>query len=1329
MKSHYILLLIALLFSGSIPGRSNPDKKKYYFRSLDISNGLSQNTVHAILQDKQGFMWFGTKDGLNRYDGLSIQTFMKENGRLGNNFITALHEDSSGIIWIGTDAGIYTYSPLTESIDHFTVKSNRGTIIDRSVTTINSDNNGDTWISVDEQGLFCFHPKTGRLDNLFFRDQQSIIQNITRFLLDTNGQNWVALYADNLYYTLDQFKTLIPFTTVGGDQPFKNDIINKIIKGDHNRLYVGSAKGGLREINLTTRKVRDILITDERGNNVYVREVVFYTDDELWIGTELGVFIYNIQTGSIIHQRSIAGDPYSLNDNAIYSLCKDREGGMWIGSFFGGVNYYPKQHAYFEKIYPHKGLEDMGKRVRELCADSEGALWIGTEDKGLFHYNLETGELIPFNHAAIYHNIHGLNTDGKYLWVGTFSGGLNRIDLKTKAVRSYQKEEKPNTLDANDVFAICHTTTDELWLGTTSGLLRYNYSSDNFTRIPELNGVFIYDIKEDSQGNIWLATYVNGVYKLNIQNRKWEHFIHDPNKESSLSYNKVLSIFEDSHQQLWFTTQGGGFCRFEPSTKTFVRYDFSIGLPSNVVYQIVEDNSGFFWITTNKGLVRFNPQANYIKIYTVADGLLSNQFNYRSGYKDKKGKIYLGSINGLITFDPSTFTDSYFIPPVVITDFSVFNKKVTVGAKGSPLKHSITLSDAIELTAKQNSFSLSVAALSYQAPEMNKLLYTLEGFDQEWYTTGKGSITYNNLPYGTYTFKVKGSNSDGVWNDTIRTLYIHILPPFYLSIGAYIVYAFLIIALISYLFIYFKRRTAQKHQRKMEKFEREKERELYQSKIEFFTNVTHEIRTPLTLIKSPLENLLKEKHVEESTREDLLIMDKNADRLLNLTNQLLDFRKTESDGFKLAFMESDIIDLIQSVFIRFTPLAKRNGLNFTINIECERFQAAVDREALTKIVSNLLTNAVKFADTYVHLLLKREEGEFSIIVNNDGKVVPIEMREAIFQPFVQYKGEKEIVAGTGIGLALSRSLAELHQGKLRMDDFMDCNRFILFIPITHQTVLSIDKESEATGQVGSELIEVASSIKVKKNKPTLLIVDDDQDMISFLHRQLSPLYITLTAVNGLKALEVLEREYIKLVISDIMMPQMDGMELCDRLKSDINYSHIPVILLTAKATMQSKIEGLRLGADAYIEKPFSMELLKANITNLIHSRELLKLAFANSPFTSFNTVALTKADEEFLKKLDGIILANYQNPEFSMDSIAEKMNMSRSSFYRKIKGTIDLSPNDYLRVERLKKASQLLKEGLYQVNEICYMVGFSSPSYFSKCFLKQFGVLPKDFVK
>lgn len=1306
-------------------------EEHYYFKNLSIRNGLSQNTVNAILQDRKGFMWLGTKDGLNRYDGLSFRKFKHDaaNPRsIGNSFITSLYEDFNGNIWVGTDAGVYIYYPEKEAFEEFDCQSLEKTRIERSVSMIAGDKQGRVWIAVEAQGMFCYDTRQKLLRNYPLSE---ISSNIKCFTFDSGGTLWLGFYGDGLYYSKDNLATVHPYgSPEDGKREFEGGVITKIVQGNYNCLYIGSVKEGVSELNLTSGQVRNLLAIDESGESIFCRDLLPYSDNELWIGTESGIYIYNLRTAQFIHLRASLYDSYSLSDNAIYALYKDREEGLWIGSYFGGVDYYPRQYTYFAKYYPKNIANSLhGKRVREFCRADDGTLWIGTEDGGLNHFNPKTKEFHFFEPSAGFTNIHGLCMDGSHLWVGTFSKGLRVIDTRTGVVlRTYMEGHTPHSLNDNSIFSICRTSAGEIYLGTLFGLLRYNRTQDNFDRIPELNGKFVYDIKEDSYGNLWLATYANGAYCYDVSVRRWKNYVFDAEDEKSLPYDKVLSVFEDSYRQIWLTTQGGGFCLFHPDTETFTRYGLKDGLPNDVVYQIVEDDDRFLWLTTNNGLVRFDPKTMEMKVFSTANGLPTNQFNYRSGFKDEAGNIYLGSINGFVAFDPRTFAENRQVPAVAITDFLLFNKEVPVGETDSPLKSSITFSDKVVLTADQNSFSFRIAALSYQAPRMNKLMYKLEGFDEGWLTIGESPlVTYSNLGYGDYVFKVKASNSDGVWNEQETSLHLSILPPFYLSGWAYCFYVLFFMGCLVCVIFYFKRRNYRKQHRQMEMLEQEKEREVYHAKIDFFTNVAHEIRTPLTLIKGPLENIILKKEVDSETKEDLYIMKQNTERLLNLTNQLLDFRKTETRGFRLNFTECDVVAVLRETYLRFTSLAKQKGLDFILELPQECFMADVNQEALTKIISNLLNNGVKYASTYLRISLETDEKVFHIRTFNDGEMIPDTMKEEIFKPFVRLDKEDEVTTGTGIGLALSRSLAELHQGSLMMEKGEEVNCFCLTLPVNQDSTITLSAENVSQVEENSCGWEQEET-DTKEKKPMILVVEDNPDMLAFIRKQLTTEYSVLTAMNGIEALAVLDNHYVNLVVSDVMMPQMDGFELCKTIKSDLSYSHIPVVLLTAKTNIQSKIEGLELGADAYIEKPFSVEYLLANISSLIHNREKLRQTFAKSPFVAANTMALTKADEEFIWKLNDIIQANLHNPEFSMEDMADALKMSRSSFYRKIKGVLDLSPNEYLRLERLKQAAQLLKEGKSRVNEICYTVGFNSPSYFSKCFLKQFGVLPKDFI-
>ena len=621
--------------------------------------------------------------------------------------------------------------------------------------------------------------------------------------------------------------------------------------------------------------------------------------------------------------------------------------------------------------------------------------------------------------------------------------------------------------------------------------------------------------------------------------------------------------------------------------------------------------------------------------------------------------------------------------------------------------------------------------MGYSTSGTNQLQYKLEGFDKEWYTTDSNNpvATYTNLKPGSYTFSVKSSNYQGEWNGETKSIQVQIHPPFWKSTWAYILYIIVTSGLIIYSIYRFRKRMIDKQKLQFERLESEKEKELYHAKIDFFTNIAHEIRTPLTLIKGPLENILKKNDLnEKEVKENLNIMEQNTLRLLNLTNQLLDFRKTETKGFSLNFMTYNISEILKETYNRFLPTAKQNYLEFNLQLPEKDFYAPVDKEALTKILSNLFNNAVKYAQSNIIVQLDiQPEGNpnmFMITVSNDGTLIPKDMEEDIFKPFVQIKNTDngQRTAGTGIGLPLARSLAELHKGKLYLKN-EDQICFCVELPITQENVIQLSKHYIED----SPNIPDRHLATTPENQNTILVIDDDPEILSFVSKQLQNTYKIITATNGKEALDILETESVNLIVSDVMMPEIDGFELCKRLKNNINYSHIPIILLTARATLQSKIEGIELGADAYIEKPFSTEYLLVKIATLLTNLEKLRKAFTSSPFVEARPIALSNADQKFLDKLTETIKKNISEPEFNVDILASEMNMSRSSLHRKIKSIAQITPNEYIQLERLKTAAQLLQSGNYKINEICYIVGFNSSSYFAKCFQKQFGVLPKEF--
>ena len=1238
---------------------------------------------------------------------------------------------------MGTDAGVDVYNPLLEDFTVFDRVSDTGDMISRAVTRIESDEDSDIWISVDYQGLFHFDRVQDRLINCLHRDKRkNQLANVTRFWFEEK-LCWVSLYDDNLYYTKDNFKTLFPFQDSEGKEPFKDDIINTWIMGPHNCWYIGSSNG-LTEINLTTGRVRRLL-------NYYVRDLGFKSDKELWVGTESGLYIYDLEKGEIAHLTvSNGNDSYALADNAIYSICRDNEGGMWIGSYFGGVNYYPRQWTYFEKFYPRDDIKNFGRRVREFCESNDGTVWIGTEDKGLFHFYPESGKIEKFSHPSIYQNVHGLCLDGDDLWVGTFSGGLSRIDLLTKQVRHYQKGISPNSLDANNVFSICKTTSGDLWIGTTSGLLRYNRDTDDFTRMPELANMFVYKILEDFNGNLWLATYSNGVFRYDVNKKEWKNFIFHKNDSTSLPYDKVISICEDSRKRLWFMTQGAGFCRFNPENESFTRFDMSKGFPSNIIYRMVEDNWGNLWLTTNNGLVCFNPETDDKRVYTTANGLLSNQFNYQSGYKDKMGRIYLGSINGFITFDPSTFVENTFVPPVVITDFFLFNKRMQIGSKDSPLKESIVFSDEVELESDQNSFSLHAAALGYQAPEMNQLVYKMEGFDKEWYNVGRNSvINYSNLPYGTYIFHLRGSNSDGKWNTVPTMLEIIVLPIWYKTWWAIMIFLATFIGFITFVFRFFWMRKSMEAELELERRDKEHQEEINQMKMRFFINISHELRTPLTLILAPLQEIIN-KISDRWTRNQLEYIQRNANRLLHLVNQLMDYRRAELGVFELKVKKENAHQLIQDNFLFYDKLARHKKITYTLHSELEEKEELFDPNYLELIVNNLLSNAFKYTESgqSITVTLKEENNWLVLQVSDTGIGIPINKQGKIFERFYQIESEH---VGSGIGLSLVQRLVELHHGRIELDsEEGKGSTFSVYLPqdiniYKSSELASNDAKNEEdqvystnskemyfidTEKVENETIETGD-----KKRGTILIVEDNNEIRHYLSSGLAELFNTLEAGNGEEALEKLKENEVDIIVTDVMMPVMDGIKLCKNVKQNIRTCHIPVIILSAKSETKDQMEGLQMGADDYIPKPFSLAILTTKIQNMMRTRRRMLERYSKSLEVEPEKITFNAMDEALLKRAVAIVEKNMDNIEFSTDEFAREMNMSRSNLHLKLKAITGESTIDFIRKIRFNEAAKLLKDGRYTIAEVSTMVGFNTPSYFATSFKKYFGCLPTEYIK
>lgn len=1325
------LLFIVFFLAVSSSSLASVANAGYSFKHYNTDNGLSQNTVRTIMQDNMGFMWFGTKDGLNRFDGTTFKLFkFSPDGELCDNVFHRIIQDRNNNIWVSTENGVYTYDVIKEVFHVFDKKTTDNLSVNGVVTDMVIDDSGDIWMSVESKGIFHYNLEEDVLKFYTIPIVEDGLKMVSLYPSKNKGV-WVFRYSSIILH-IDKNKEEITEFNLEDDPELllQTGEVLDVYSDQSNILLVATSQKGLVAINTVNKTHNVILDKDANGQPIFVRTIERVDPNTLWIGTESGIFIIKSNSGEVINLRHNPAIPNSISDNAIYSIYRDKDGGVWVGSYFGGVDYYSNVNRNFELFYPVLNEQSLkGKRVREFCNAPDGNIWIGTEDGGLNLFDPKNNSFLPLPQTlrSLYSNIHTLFQDGDLLWISTYSKGLNKYNTVTGELVTYVKSDDPHSISHNSTFAMCKDRQGHLWIGTLSGVDIYDEEKDQFNRVEILKGISIQDIFEDSKGYIWISTFLDGVYRFDPSNNEWKIFLHDASLDGSLPYNKPTSIFEDSKRRLWVTTQGGGFGQFDYKTEKFTTYNTSNGLNNDVVYQIQEDVEGKLWLSTNQGLVRFDPEKEFFVNYTVDNGLKSNQFNYKSSFKDSSDNIYFGSLDGFIRFNPTELLSFNIKSEALFTDLFINNRRISPSVNNSILKQSIIYTDEIQLPYNQNSVSFNYTILDYSGLSKNNIYYKLEGFDEDWIKSTAGQqLIYSNLKPGKYKLHLASGGYDSNEQITVnRTLSIIIKPPYWLTGWAYLIYSLIILGGLFLSYRYLHNRVKLKRVKEMRDFEQLKERELFRSKINFFTNVAHEIRTPLTLIKAPLDHVLMKESVSDSIKDNLLIMQKNTDRLLYLTNQLLDFRKTESDSFVLSLKAHNVTELIKESQLRFTPLAIQKGVEFEFILPDSDMYVQIDKDAFLKIVSNLLNNGIKYCESYVRVkaFINNDTQQFHLLTENDGELIPQEYEEELFKPFVQF-GASEVVngSGTGIGLALASSLAQLHNGTLRLENDSVTNRFHLTLPVGDISVM--EKKPEI---VESNELYVSYNDAESNTKKTIVLVDDDLELLNFESNLLNEYYNVLLARNGSEALDVLRENNVNLVVCDIMMPGMDGFEFTRRIKSDIEFSHIPVILLTAKVNVESKVQGFEIGADAYIEKPFSLEVLMAQIANLLQNREKLRETFLKHPYIGANSVALTKSDEEFIRKLHAIVVENIDNSGFIVEEIAEHFNMSRASFYRKIKGVLNLTPNEYIRVERLKKAAQLLKEKVYKVNEICYMVGFNSPSYFTKCFQQQFGVLPKDF--
>jgi len=1364
-----IFLVILILYSiNALKAQSSRINFKHY----TINEGLSQNTVFCLLEDKEGIIWIGTEDGLNKFDGYDFTVYKHEfrnSNSISHNQINALYEDEKGRIWIGTSDGLNIFDKVSEKFTRISTRQGQSVTSNDFITSIFEDNEGHIWVTSLE-GLKLYNPvnKTFKLFNYGSQKRAD------RVMEDSRGIFWVSLDKD-----LKRFdpvkKQFLPLPGILENNSSLRKSFIRVIKQDRSKkIWIGTETSGL-------------FIYDEKANVLehfkneksdksslpadIVREIAFPDKDNVWVGTRDGLSIFNRKTKKFTNYKNDRYDLKSLSQNSIRTILKDRAGNIWLGTFAGGINLVVTGHNMFNYIgagTPTKpGLSY--KMVSSIAGAKNGALWIGTEGGGLNYANINTSFFKLYSLPQISSNI-GANTikcilpEGDNLWLGTVNG-LYFYNNSTEGLKKI-----PVPLDNKEIVSIVKAE-GRLWLATNgSGLISMDEEGRTTSfrmKAADRNSLTHNDVAKivkEASGNLWIATNKGLTY---YSNGKFTQFYYDEKNPYSLSNNSISTILIDTKKRIWIGTKGGGLNLYDKKSKRFYVIDKSLGLSNDVIQAVEEDNKGNLWVSTNKGLSKisvkgvppFSKENVGISSYFVEDGLQSNQFFLNSSYKNDKGELFFGGINGLTYFHPENIKSNYYKPPVIFTEFLIRNKPVVQYSDDSPLKQAINETKEITLTYDQVFITIRFAALNYVNPVKNKYAYKLEGFkrDEDWhYVDEQRMATYTNLDAGTYIFKVKAANNDGLWNDEAKTIKITVLPPWWKTWWAYTLYAF-VIASILYLYYAYSLRTAKlKNELAFEHLIREKDNELYQRKLNFFTNISHEIKTPLTLILAPLEKLLNLNQGNNRTRHQLMLMKSNGERLLKLITQLLDFRKFDSGKMNLQAAEGNIVSFVKEVVAAFDAYAKHLDIDIKVEPEKRSIKVWFDRDKFEKILYNLLSNALKFTKPGGTVLIRikqteldsAEKGFILIEIEDNGTGISEDKISTIFEPFIHYDEDGANMQGSGIGLAFTRGLVELHHGQIFVESKPASEEesgktcFTIKIPpgrnhLKAEEIITDYQESEnIEGYSGGNKAKVSEPLENRtakvlanmEDKPVMLIVEDNKDVMDFLQEHFKEKFNIETAFDGQEGIDKAIAIIPDIIISDVMMPRLSGTVLCSSLKTDNRTSHIPIILLTARSQVVHKLEGLETGADDYITKPFSISIVEAKVWNLMEQRQLLRERYRKEITLQPQNLAITSPDEVFLKKVMAYIELNIAEPGLNVEDLAKEVFMSRTTLYRKIKALTNQTTVEFIRTVRLKRAAQLLKSNNHSINEIAYMTGFTDIDYFRKCFKEQYKKTPTEYI-
>jgi len=1351
MRHACIIFILYIL--NSLTTSINATTLPHRIEHFGIEDGLSNNYIVSLAQDRKGYIWIATESGLNRFDGQQFIIYNKGNSGLSSNELNAVLADpDADRIWIGTQRdGICCFDYATEKITALR-RENEDDLSSNDIPYLALASDHGIWITHYHMGIQHYNPDKNEYTSYDWNTVEGLPRRYWIAMDDGQGNLYVGHVSDGLSIIDLKRRTFRNFRHVPDDpHSIPGDEVYSICIDRNKNVWVGTNQGAAL-FNPNSQQFTVFRHNDKNEHSLLpgtVMDIKQMQNGEIWFATNMGgISILDMQNNTFTDANNIrfgnittTNDEYGLTGSYVRRLLQDSFGNVWIGNYRDGLDFISYEPSVFNTL-PYTA-EKQGKthykQVWSLHMDHNGCLWMGGESELALCKKGGKVQIIPLPtstshpHAFI-KAIHEDHT-GK-IWIGTWESGLFYYEPSKKTFTQISKEETP----LSDIRCFYEETDGRLWIGSRNGL--YTYRNGKLNKETELNEQMddhiIHGIYRDSQGKLWVGTFGKGIFVFSPQGKLSVNH-QTGNKFPS---NAINSLTVDSQGRVWAATRKGAIVF--PDTNIpehYLAFGNEEGLKDLQVRAICEDKDKNIWLSTNTGIARLNESYKTFYNYGHRDGIPMGDFMNGATVSGSDGTLFFGSQNGTCYFEPSALSNARITSPVTITRFFVYSRQTE--SKDTEMTLPLA-SGKVELPYNENTFKILFNVLDYTQNSQVEFAYMMEGLEDVWYSTqGENQVTFRNIPPGKYRFKVRTRLRNQEWEEKIATLPITIRPPFWLAWYAKLVYLFIAVTFIYIIISFYKRKLNLESSLEVERKNSQNKQELNDERLRFYTNITHELRTPLTLILGPLEDLLSDNSLSPKHANKISIIHDSAARLLNLINGILEFRKTETQNRKLSVARGDLSELVQEIGLRYKELNRNPKVNFHVCIDTEETQLFYDADMLTTILNNLLSNAAKYTsegDIILTLGAVEESGVkyTEISVSDTGHGIAPEALPHIFERYYQANSQYQ-ASGSGIGLALVKGLADLHEATLDVTSRLEVGttfRLRLLTDNIYPNALHNDiHPSKATTEESPSTEENRMAEEQPEDtRPLLLVVEDNPDIREYIHHSLSDDFDILTAEDGSEGWTLAQERIPSIIVSDIMMPVMDGIQLCRSVKDDIRTSHIPIILLTAKDSLHDKEEGYTAGADSYLTKPFSAKLLHSRINNLLEARKKLAASLTaviphpTEPATE-NTDTLNPLDNEFLQRITQIIEDNLEMEKMDIAFIADKMCMSHSTLYRKIKGVADMSANEFIRKVKMRNGVRLLLSRKYSISEISYMIGFSSVTYFRQCFKSEFGMAPSEYVK